>query len=170
MPTPHSSTTTTQTLGRTPVQKAALAVGAVFLLVGVLGFIPGVTTHYDQLTLAGHHSGAALLGVFNVSVLHNVVHLLFGVAGIALARTFTTARNYLIGGGVIYLLLFLYGLVIDRDSSMNFVPVNNADNWLHLGLAAGMLGLGLALGRHHATSTPVDTQDNTPGTTTPGTP
>src|ERR1700712_477713 len=121
--------------GRTPVQIAALVVGAVFLLVGVLGFIPGITTHYDQLTFAGHHSEAALFGVFNVSVLHNIVHLAFGVAGIALARTFNTARSYLIGGGVIYLLLFIYGLVIDRESSMNFVPVNNADNSLHLVLA-----------------------------------
>ncbi|MET0700266.1 MAG: DUF4383 domain-containing protein [Mycobacterium sp.] len=129
------------------MQKAALAVGAVFLLVGVLSFIPGVTTHYDQLTFAGHHSQAALLGIFDVSVLHNIVHLVFGVAGVALARRFNTARAYLIGGGVIYLVLFLYGLVIDRDSSMNFVPVNSADNWLHLGLAAGMLALGILLGR-----------------------
>jgi hypothetical protein len=143
---------------RTPVQKAALAVGAVFLLVGVLGFIPGITAHYDQLTFAGHHSEAALLGIFNVSVLHNIVHLAFGVAGIALARTFNTARAYLIGGGAIYLVLFIYGLVIDRESSMNFVPVNSADNWLHLGLAAGMLALGLALGRvRHDTGAPVGT-------------
>ena len=128
---------------RTPVQKAALAVGAVFLVVGLLGFVPGITTHYDQLTFAGHHSDAALLGIFNVSVLHNLVHLLFGVAGIVLARTFNSARSYLIGGGVVYLVLFLYGLVIDHDSSANFVPVNDADNWLHLLLGAGMIGLGV---------------------------
>jgi hypothetical protein len=130
--------------------------GAVFLLVGVLGFIPGITSHYDQLTFAGHHSDAALLGIFNVSVLHNVVHLAFGVAGIALARTFNNARAYLIGGGVIYFVLFVYGLVIDRESSMNFVPVNTADNWLHLGLAIAMLALGIALGRRSASGdTPV---------------
>jgi hypothetical protein len=58
----------------------------VFLAVGVLGFVPAITTHYDQLTFAGHHSDAALLGIFNVSVLHNLVHLAFGVAGIALPR------------------------------------------------------------------------------------
>ena len=139
---------------RTPIQKAALAVGAVFLLVGVLGFIPGVTAHYDQLTFAGHHSEAALLGIFNVSVLHNVVHLLFGVAGIVMARTFHNARSLLDRRWVIYLVLFVYGLVIDRESNMNFVPVNTADNWLHLVLAAGMLGLGIALGRgRHAPAT-----------------
>jgi tetrahydromethanopterin S-methyltransferase subunit C len=90
----------------------------------------------------------------------------FGVAGIALARTFNSARSYLIGGGMIYLVLFLYGLVIDHDSSMNFVPVNNADNWLHLGLAAGMLALGIALGRNHNdTGAPVGTHDAGQGAT-----
>jgi Domain of unknown function (DUF4383) len=58
----------------------------VFLAVGVLGFVPAITTHYDQLTFAGQHSDAALLGIFNVSVLHNLVRLAFGVAGIALPR------------------------------------------------------------------------------------
>jgi hypothetical protein len=131
---------------RTPVQKAALAVAAVFLAVGLLGFVPGVTSNYDQLTFAGHHSDAALLGIFNVSVLHNLVHLAFGVAGIILARTFNSARSYLIGGGVVYLLLFVYGLVINHDSSANFVPVNDADNWLHLALAVAMIALGATLG------------------------
>ena len=131
---------------RTSVQKAALAVGAVFLAVGLLGFVPGITTNYDHLTFAGHHSDAALVGVFNVSGLHNLVHLAFGVAGIAVARTFNSARSYLIGGGIVYLVLVVYGVVIDHDSSANLVPVN-ADNWLHLGLAVAMIALGAALGR-----------------------
>ncbi|MGV0722578.1 DUF4383 domain-containing protein [Mycolicibacterium elephantis] len=135
------------TAGRAPVQWAAIAVGGIFLLVGVLGFIPGVTTDYDMLTFAGHHSEAALLGVFNVSVLHNIVHLLFGVLGLALSGTFNGARGFLLGGGVVYALLWLYGLIIDFDSAANFVPLNTADNWLHLGLAGGMLALGLVLGR-----------------------
>lgn len=70
-----------------------MAVGAVFLLVGILGFIPGVTTDHDTLTFAGHESGAKLIGLFNVSILHNIVHLLFGIAGIAMARTANTART-----------------------------------------------------------------------------
>ncbi|KUH95089.1 hypothetical protein AU190_19630 [Mycolicibacterium acapulense] len=135
------------------VQKAALAVGAVFLLVGILGFIPGITTNYDTMTFAGHHSGAMLLGIFNVSILHNIVHLLFGVAGVLMARTFDAARIYLIGGGVIYLLLFLYGLVIDHDSAANFVPLNTADNWLHLFLGVGMIALGVLLSRRRDANT-----------------
>jgi len=131
----------------TPIQKAAAAVGAVFLLVGILGFIPGVTSHYDQLSLAGHDSEALLLGVFQVSVLHNLVHLGFGVAGLAMARTHRLARPFLVGGGIIYLVLWVYGLVIDKNSGANFVPVNSADNWLHFALGAGMIALGLVLSR-----------------------
>jgi uncharacterized protein DUF4383 len=128
---------------RTLVQTAATVVAAVFLLVGVLGFIPGVTSHFDTMTFAGHHSDAKLLGVFQVSVLHNIVHLLFGLAGLALARTPERARTYLIGGGAVYLVLWLYGLVVSQDSSANFVPVNSADDWLHFVLGLGMIALGL---------------------------
>ena len=131
----------------TPVQAAAAVVGAVFLLVGVLGFIPGITTDYDSLEAAGHESHAELLGIFQVSILHNVVHLLFGVAGLALSRTASTARAFLIGGGVVYLVLWLYGLVIDKTSQANFVPLNTADDWLHFVLGVGMLALGVLLGR-----------------------
>jgi Domain of unknown function (DUF4383) len=130
---------------RTAIQKAAQAVGAVFVLVGILGFIPGITANYQALGMAGHESQALLLGVFQVSILHNIVHLLFGVAGLLLARTPAQARNYLIGGGAIYLVLWLYGLLIDHSSPANFVPVNNADNWLHLVLGLGMIAIGLAL-------------------------
>jgi hypothetical protein len=82
-----------------------------------------------------------------VSVLHNIVHLLFGAAGIAMARQARTAYSYLVGGGVIYLVLWLYGLIIDKSSSANFVPVNTADNWLHLLLGLGMIAAGVVLYR-----------------------
>jgi hypothetical protein len=132
---------------RAPVSKAAAAVGAVFLLIGVLGFIPGITTNYGTMEFAGHNSGAKLLGIFQVSVLHNIVHLLFGIAGLALARTVAGARTFLIGGGVVYLVLWLYGLVVGEYSTANFFPFNTADNWLHLLLGVGMIGLGLVTGR-----------------------
>ena len=132
---------------RSPVQIAAAVVGGVFLLVGILGFIPGITTGYSTMEAAGHKSHAELLGIFQVSILHNIVHILFGVAGLALARTAANARNYLIGGGVIYLVLWLYGLLIDKASAANFVPVNVADDWLHFVLGVGMVALGVLLGR-----------------------
>jgi arginine exporter protein ArgO len=133
-----------------PVRTAARLMGVVFLLVGVLGFVPGVTTDFDQLQFAGHDSGAMLLGLFAVSVLHNIVHLLFGIAGIAMSRQARTARDYLVYGGIIYAVLWIYGLVIEPTSSANFVPLNNADNWLHLVLAIVMIALGLLLGRDGA--------------------
>jgi hypothetical protein len=120
---------------RSTIQAAAAVVGVVFLLVGVLGFIPGITTSYDSMEAAGHRSHAELLGIFQVS-------------GLAMARTVSGARAYLIGGGAIYLVLWLYGLVIDKTSEANFVPVNVADDWLHFVLGLGMVGLGVALGRN----------------------
>jgi 4-hydroxybenzoate polyprenyltransferase len=145
-----SSTSQSRAAGsasRTPLQTTALVVGVVFLLVGILGFIPGVTQDFDTITFAGHESDAKLLGIFEVSILHNLVHALFGIAGIAMARAWSTARTYLIGGGAIYLVLWLYGLLIEEDSAANFVPVNDADNWLHLVLGLGMIGVGVALSR-----------------------
>ena len=142
------------------VQGAALVIGAVFVLIAILGFIPGVTTHYDMLDIAGHHSGAKLLGLFNVSVLHNIIHLLSGVAGLALARTVNGARTFLIGGGLIYLVLWIYGLLIKQDSVANFIPVNTADDWLHFALGVGMGLLGVVLGRTAA--------HRPAGTATPG--
>ena len=106
-PTAHTDATTAR--ARTTVQKAALAVGVVFLVVGVLGFVPGITTNYDSLGAAGHESEALLLGIFQVSILHNLVHLLFGVAGVLMARRADSARTYLLVGGAIYLVLWLYG-------------------------------------------------------------
>jgi hypothetical protein len=141
---------------RSLVQLAATAVAATFLLVAVLGFVPGVTTNYSELSFAGHESGAELLGLFQVSVLHNIVHGLFGVVGLALAKSVAGARNFLIGGGVVYLALTVYGSVIDLDSSINFVPVNVADNFLHLGLGIAMIGLGVVLGKRAAHTTAVD--------------
>jgi hypothetical protein len=132
---------------RSLLRTAALAVAATFVLVGVLGFIPGITTDYDTMAFAGHESDAKLLGIFEVSVLHNIVHLLFGAAGFVLARTVGGARAYLIGGGAVYFVLWIYGLLIDHDSGANFVPLNDADNWLHLVLAVAMIGLGVFLDR-----------------------
>jgi uncharacterized protein DUF4383 len=136
----------TETARRHAVQTIALVVAAVFALVGIAGFIPGLTTNYDTLMFAGHESRAMLLGLFAVSILHNVVHLAFGVAGFLLSRTADGAYWYLVGGGAVYLVLFVYGLVVDHGGDANFVPVNAADNWLHLLLGVAMILLGLASG------------------------
>jgi hypothetical protein len=129
-----------------PAQMFATLVGATFLIVGIIGFIPGFTTHVGDMTFAGDDSPSELFGVFQVSVLHNLVHLAFGVVGLLAARTAVASRLYLVVGGLVYLVLTLYGAVIDKTSDANFVPVNNADDWLHLGLGVGMVLLGVAAG------------------------
>ena len=129
---------------RSLAQRLALLFGLAFLAVGILGFIPGVTTSYDQLAFAGKDSDAELLGLFQDSVLHNIVHLLFGVAGLAMARAHASARTYLLGAGVLYAALFVYDLFVDQNDSANFVPMNNADTWLHAVLSLALLA-GYAL-------------------------
>lgn len=127
--------------GRSPVRLAALLYGIIFLIVGIAGFIPGLTTNVGSMQMGGHHSGAMLLGVFQVSVLHNIVHLLYGIAGLALSRRAGSARSYLLVGGILYAVLWIYGLVIGKDSMANFVPLNTADDWLHFALALTMIGV-----------------------------
>jgi hypothetical protein len=131
---------------RLPGLLAGIA-GAAFLLVGIAGFVPGLTTDVDQLELAGHTSGAELLGVFQVSVLHNVLHLALGVLGLVGARRVRWAVGYLLVAGVAYLLLWVYGLLVGHDSAANVVPLNSADNWLHLGLGLVMVAAGALSGQ-----------------------
>jgi hypothetical protein len=128
---------------RAPTQDAAALLALVFLVIGIAGFIPGITTHYDRLAFAGHGSGAELFGLFQTSILQNLLHLLFGVAGLALARTRESARAYLIGGGAVYVVIFLYGLATSAHSGANFVPLNGNDDILHLTLGISMLVVGL---------------------------
>jgi len=127
------------------VQIFAGVVGAVFVLVGILGFVPKITTMFGDFALFGRDSKSELLGLFQVSALHNVVHLLFGV-GILAARKAATAQLYLIVGGVLYLVVGLYGSLIERSSAFNFLPFNAADNVLHFGLSIGMILLGVVGG------------------------
>ena len=73
----------------------------------------------------------------------------------SLARTWDGARTYLLGGGVIYLVLFVYGLLVSSSSDANFVPVNTADDWLHLLLGLGLLGSWFATARERPAATAV---------------
>ena len=130
------------TRSRSLAQTLALVFGVTFLLVGIAGFIPGITGNYDELSLLGTDSDAELLGLFRVSILHNIVHMLFGV-GILAARRHDWSKLYLIGGGVAYVLVSAYGFIIDETSDANFLPINTADNFLHVVLSLALLGAGL---------------------------
>jgi hypothetical protein len=95
-----------------------------------------VTTElYDGLAFAGDGSEAELLGVFATSVLHNIVHLVFGIAAFALAATVSGARTYLAAGG-----------------GLEWLPADTADHWLHLALGLGMIGAVVAVTRGRTSS------------------
>lgn len=132
------------------LRPAAGLVAVVFLLVGLAGFVPGLTSNVGDLQFAGHESDAQLLGLFQVSVLHNIVHVLFGVVGLILAKSWHGARGFLLGGAALYAVLTVYGALVDHHSDANFVGLDTADNWLHLILAIGMAALGVVLGRKPA--------------------
>jgi Domain of unknown function (DUF4383) len=126
------------------VQLLATLVGATLVVVGVVGFIPGLTTNlYDGLEFAGDDGEAQIFGVFDTSVLHNLVHLTFGLVGLVMARTWSGARTFLIGGGVIYVALWVLGLL----SGLDWIPVSDADDWLHFVVGVAMIGLGYATTR-----------------------
>jgi len=129
--------------GRSLAQVFAFVIGATFVLVGVLGFVPGIVRMFGDLSFKGPESDAQLLGLFDVSVVHNIVHLLFGV-GLLAARRAAWAVRYLLIGGIAYFAVFVYGLfVVDSTSSINFLPINTADNILHIVLSVTMIALGV---------------------------
>ena len=117
------------TAGRTPAQMYALLLGAVLLLVGVVGFIADAS-----FGSGGDVQGSDLI-VFEVNGWHNLVHIASGLAGLLLARTNATARLYAFGFGAVYAIVTLWGL-IDGSSVLGIIPVNGPDNVLHLAIAA----------------------------------
>jgi hypothetical protein len=118
------------------LKKVSLVFGAAFTLIGLLGFVPGVTT-----TDADGHQ--LLLGLFMVDTVHNIVHLASGVLGLVAAGRENYAKLYLIGFGAVYALVTLVGFF--TSPVFGFLHVNTGDNWLHLVLAIGMLGAGIGL-------------------------
>jgi hypothetical protein len=131
--------------GLLAVQSAAVFVAAAFLLIGILGFVPGITTHLNTLQFVGHRSGALLFDIFSVSVLHNLIHIALGIAGLILARTYARARAYLLGGGLLFVGAWIWGLFLHPADPANVLPLNNSDNWLHLGVGVTMIVLALTL-------------------------
>lgn len=137
---------------KTDIQRAAMLFGAVFALVTIVGFIPGITTNYDGLTTFDGE-GAKIFGIFGTNILENIAHALFAVAGFAAAASWAASKNYFIWGGVVYLALWLYGLLggSDENSSANFLGMNSASDWLHFLLGVVMVGIGFLLSRRVTT-------------------
>ncbi|KRF04011.1 hypothetical protein ASH00_15275 [Arthrobacter sp. Soil782] len=132
---------------RDHVRSASMGMGVVFLLVGILGFIPGITTQYGSMTFASG-SEAMLLGAFQVSVLLNLLYLAMGAAGVWMSRGVLSARNFLLGSGAVLLVMWLYGLIVGT-SAANILSTNASTNWLNLILGVVAGGLGVAYAMRH---------------------
>ena len=116
------------------LKKAALAFGVVFVLIGILGFVPALApVNADGMPL--------LVGLFMVSTLHNLIHLASGVAALAASRTESYSKLYFKVFGVVYALVTLIGFV-QGDTVLGLIHVNLADNLLHTVIAAASLYLG----------------------------
>ena len=122
--------------GRTVPEILALAFGAVYLLVGIIGFF---ITGFDDFF--AHNTEEKFL-FFEINGMHNVVHLLIGVAGLVLGRTLTGARTYGWLLAVGYGAAFIYGLIAIGET-WDFLSINGADNVLHI--ATALVGLVIAL-------------------------
>ena len=116
------------------VKRVAMVFGIVFLLMGILGLLqPGGR----QMGVDNPHM---LLGLFPVNLLHNIVHLAFGIWGLAASRSFAGARSYAQIVGVVYIVLAALGFV--APTTFGFIPIGGNDIWLHavLGLALAYFG------------------------------
>ena len=120
----------------TTVQRVALIFGVVFILVALAGFITpggmGMEADVEQ--------APRVLGLFPVNLLHNLVHLAFGIWGILASRGWSASVQYCRIGGVVYLVLTVLGLL--APDGFGLVPLGGNDVWLHalLGLALAAVG------------------------------
>ena len=122
----------------------ALLFGIVFLAVGIAGFIPGITTapHPGHPDLAIDTSYGQVLGLFPVNILHNIVHILFGLWGLLSYKSLGAAKGYAKGVAIIYAVLTIAGLVPGLNTMFGLVPLYGNDIWLHalLALVAAYFG------------------------------
>ena len=113
----------------------ALVFGIVFLVVGIAGFIPNVVEPLHPGHPPVDPEGGLLFGLFPVNMLHNAVHILFGLWGLAASRSLGGAVNYARGVAIIYAVLTVAGFVPDLNTMFGMVPLYGNDIWLHAVLA-----------------------------------
>ncbi len=128
----------------TNIRYFAMILGIMFLLVGIAGFIPplvqpGPMDHNLTVTGPGH---GYLLGLFHVNVLHNIIHVIFGVWGIIAAISTDASRVYSRSVAVIYGLFVIMGLIPVLNTVFGLVPIHGNDVWLHaiIALVAAYFG------------------------------
>ncbi|HEX2548003.1 MAG TPA: DUF4383 domain-containing protein [Ramlibacter sp.] len=126
------------------LRRFALIFGIAFLLIGISGFIPGLSQPHSHPDVRVTAFLGMALGLFPVNILHNLAHLLFGVWGLAASRSDGASRGYAKVVAVSYILLAVMGLVqtMNLHTAFGFVPLYGHDVWLHILLAAGGLYFG----------------------------
>ena len=125
---------------RTPAQLYALVVGAVLVGAGILGFF-----YNTSFAIGDDVPRDAVLGILDVNAWHNLVHIATGALGLATFARAASARAYALGLGAVYLVVAIWGFVLgDGGVILNLVPVNTADNVLHVLIALAGLGAGAA--------------------------
>jgi hypothetical protein len=120
------------------IKTLAWVFGIVFLAVGVLGYVPGIT------------QDGMLLGIFEVDGLHNIIHILSGLAAVAAAYGLYAPRLYFQVFGAVYGLVAVLGFV-QGDTVMGLIMVNMADNLLHVVIAAAALYIGFGMKENNMT-------------------
>lgn len=114
----------------------ALIFGIVFLAIGVLGFVPGVVQPPEAgVDLAFEHGHGRLLGLFPVNTLHNIVHIIFGIWGLAASRSLGGAKGYAKAVAIIYAVLMIMGFIPALNTTFGLIPLYGNDIWLHAVLA-----------------------------------
>ena len=136
---------------RSPAQLYCLIAGAALAAGGVLGFFYNASFATGDATLTDRD---AVLGLLDVNGWHNVVHLASGLLGLASARSFSGARTYAGALGAVYAVVAVLGLAMgDGESIVGILPINTADNVLHLLLSAAGLAAYFASTPEPAPST-----------------
>src|SRR3954452_13121557 len=108
---------------RTPAQLYALIIGSVLVLAGIIGF-------FYSAAFGSPGDTKAVLGILDVNGWHNVVHILSGVAGLALMGTAAGARAYALGLAVVYTIVAIWGFILgDGQAILGFLPQNKKDNF-----------------------------------------
>jgi hypothetical protein len=120
------------------IQKLAAVFGVVFILVAIVGFI--APNGGMSMQPADPATAAKALGMFPVNVLHNIVHLLFGLWGLAASRSWAGSKSYFTTAGIIYAVLTVIGFV--SPTGFGMVPLGGSDIGLHAVLAVVMLAIG----------------------------
>ncbi|WP_019588323.1 DUF4383 domain-containing protein [Deinococcus apachensis] len=128
------------------VRTFARVAGIIYLLVGILGFVPALLSAPTGPHVAVGAFHGNLLGLFPVNLMHNIVHLAIGAWGLASAGSFGAAVSFSRGLAILYAILAIMGLIPGLNTLFGLAPLHGNDIWLHAGTAliAAYFGWGAA--------------------------